>query len=444
MANEPSASAAADQHKLIGVADAAKSTGKPAHTAHPDAQWFGNAGLGLFLHWGIASVHGGIDISWGMMADTTWDARLANRNKITPEQYFRLAERFNPDKYDPSKWLRAARETGFRYAVLTTRHHDGYAMWPSDFGDFGVRQHLGGRDLVRPFVEACRAEGLKVGLYYSPPDWYYHRQYMSFRFGSDDQARFPGRKHYGLRHEPIDRLPPEPAGFDEAYRAYVRGQVVELLTSYGRIDVLFFDGGPPVISIDEIRTLQPGIVVNPRMHGQGDYETPECRPPAARPQGWWERCDIWNRGGWGYASEDYKPTAEVLAILAETRAWGGNLLINCGPRPTGEMPDLYYARLRELKAWCEHSGEAVFDTQGGLWPERSNVPVTVKAKAWYLHFIGSRVQAAQVTDVDRPAEAKLLRTGEAVPFGHQDRRLNVMLPQSGRTGLDDVVKVTWR
>jgi alpha-L-fucosidase len=434
---------AIDQHKIIGVADEASAVTHP-HTTHPDAQWFGNAGLGLFVHWGLSSVVGRIDLSWGMMADTPWDSDKANRNKVTPEEYFGLAEQFNPEKYDPSKWLKAAAETGFGYAVMTTRHHDGYAMWPSHHGSFGVEQHLDGRDLVQPFIEACRDAGLKAGIYYSPPDWYYHREYMSFHYGSGGDARFPGRKHFGLRHELIEELPSPPEGFDEEYRAYVRGQIVELLTGYGKLDLLFFDGGPEVISIDEIRSFQPSIVVNPRMHGQGDYETPEGQRPDPRPEGWWERCDIWNIGGWGYAGEGYKPTADILTILAETRSWGGNLLINCAPRPTGEMPDLYYARLSELKAWLEHSGEAVFETDGGPWPEQSNVPVTVRENIWYLHFSVAKVQEACVTGVENPVEVKLLRTGEAVPFHYEKRQLIVSLPQSMLTDLDDVVAVTWR
>jgi len=282
-----------------------------------------------------------------------------------------------------------------------------------------------------------------VGIYYSPPDWYYHRNYTSFHYGSDDTTRFPGRVHYGLRHEPISELPPEPEGFDEEFRAYARNQIVELLTSYGRVDMLFFDGGPEVISIDEIRSYQPGIVINPRMHGHGDYETPECSHPATRPRGWWERCDIWNLGGWGYAGEKYRSTANMLSILAETRAWGGNLLMNCAPRPTGEMPDLYYARLAELKAWLGHSGEAVFDTQGGPWPEQCDVPLTVRNNTWYLHFTTPTQHEAHVSCAAKPAHVKLLRTGQSVPFACAAGTLTISLPQSMRTDLDDVVSIIW-
>ncbi|MFA6109864.1 MAG: alpha-L-fucosidase, partial [Candidatus Latescibacterota bacterium] len=141
-------SAAVLQHEAIGQAG---KTRPFRRTEHPDAQWFDGAGLGLFVHWGISTVDRGIDLSWGMMADKPWGG-----GTITPERYFDLADRFSPDRYDPDRWLAAARAAGFAYAVLTARHHDGFALLPSAYGRFGVRQHLDGLDLVRPFVEACR------------------------------------------------------------------------------------------------------------------------------------------------------------------------------------------------------------------------------------------------------------------------------------------------
>jgi len=329
-------------------------------TTHPDAQWFGDAGLGLFIHWGISSVHGGIDLSWGMMDEKPWDPQ--NNHVITPEEYYTLAERFKPIKYDPDKWLRTAKEAGFRYAVMTTKHHDGYAMFPSDYGELGVRQYLPGVDLIYSFVKACRNNDLKVGFYYSPPDWYYNRNYMSFHYGSGDETGYPGRKHYNMRHEVIDTIPPKPEGFDDDYKAYIHKQVIEILTNYGKIDVLWFDGGPEAISFDEIRNLQPGIVVNPRMHGYGDFQTPECEMPESRIEGWWELCDILPNGGWGYdkGHEDYKSLDWLLSRFTKVREWGGNYLVNVGPRPTGEMPDVYYQRMGELKEWMKHNSESVF------------------------------------------------------------------------------------
>ena len=324
-------------------------------TQHPDAQWFGNAGLGLFLHWGISSVHGGIDLSWGMMADTPWDAALRNRNKVTPREYFALADRFDPTL------LRSTQVARGRAACrLQVRRDDGEAprrlrMWPSAAGDFGVRTHLGGRDLVTPFVQACRRVGLKVGLYYSPPDWHFNRSVMSFHYGSGDPARFPGRPHFGLDHEAVAALPSPSAEHARAYHAYVRAQVEELLTRFGHIDILWFDGPPAVIGIDEIRELQPGIVVNPRMHGAGDYLTPECEMPAERPSGWWELCEILPDGsGWGYQRGAPYRSSRLAphAARAGARAGAGTTSSTWGRDRTGSSRSSTTSAWRSSSAGC--------------------------------------------------------------------------------------------
>lgn len=413
-------------------------------TMHPDAQWFGEAGLGLFIHWGISSVHGGIDLSWGMMDEKPWDPD--NKMVTTPEKYYALAECFNPDKYNPGKWLRVAKEAGFRYAVMTTKHHDGYAMWPGNYGELGVKQYLPGIDFVDGFAKACRNNGLKVGFYYSPPDWYYNRKYMSFHYGSGNQERYPDRKHYNMRHEVIEEIPAKSEGFDKAYKKYIYNQIIELLTQYGKIDILWFDGGPEAISFDEIRKLQPGIVVNPRMHRYGDFTTPECSMPESKIDGWWELCDIWPNGGWGYSEghENYRSMAWMLSRLTKVRGWAGNYLINVSPRPDGDMPDVYYERMRELVDWMKHSGESIFGTESGPYPERSNVPLTAKKAQWYLHLSPDFIEDILLTEVKKPDSVKLLRTGESIDYKLADDQLTITVPAKLRTESLDTIKVEWR
>jgi len=413
-------------------------------TTQPDAQWFANAGLGLFVHFGLSSVDGRIDLSWGMMADTPWDKGAF---KLTPQAYFQLAERFNPGQYDPDRWLRAAKQAGFRYAVMTTKHHEGFAMWPSACGDFSTKNFMGGRDLVKPYVEACRANGLKVGLYYSPPDWHYNREHMSFRYHQEGVTNYVP---YGLKHEPItlpNQTPDEQRRWDQDYRAYLRGQIEELLTRYGRIDLLWFDGGPEAISIERIRELQPGIVINPRMHGTADFKTAEVEFPGTRPAGWWEMCSIWNSGGWGYTSgERYRPTASVLEEFSRVRAWGGNYLINVGPRPNGELPEAAFRRLSELAAWMQHSGVALMDTSPGSWPDDCNVPFTVKDGVRYLLVPPGFQARVELKRTKRPSEVRLLRTGEAIDFKYDgdgtSGTTSFSVPAKVRGGLVDVVVVT--
>src|SRR3954453_3030206 len=167
------------EHQGIGVVEVSDEA-FVKHTEHPDAQWFPEAGLGLFIHWGLASVKA-INISWPMMEGRGNPA-------ITPNEYWKQVESFDPRKYDPNKWLKAAKAAGFTYAVFTTPHHEGFAMWPSAFGGFDTRNHMGGRDLVKPYVEACRKNGLKVGFYYSPPDWYFDKDYVNFGRKSDNKV----------------------------------------------------------------------------------------------------------------------------------------------------------------------------------------------------------------------------------------------------------------
>lgn len=429
--------AAAAQHDLIGAAAEATVAG---HTMHPDAQWFGEAGLGLFLHWGLSSVEGKGDLSWGMIKNTPWDWQYLNVNKMKPSDYYAQADRFDPEAYDPDLWMAAAAEAGVKYVVLTTKHHEGYALWPSKYGNFSTRTHMHGRDLLRPYVEACRRHGLKVGFYYSPPDWYYCKEYRSWGYHAWDVVKdkipqqcidmglmFKGPDNLDMNWETCEVKKPDKA-FVEAFYEYTRGQIIELLTGYGKIDVLWFDGTPGYwitnndgehelpITKEEIRQLQPGIVINPRMHGVGDFVTPECYFPAEKPEGWWEGCFIWNNGGWGYtANETYKSTEWMLSLLAKHRAWEGNLLINCAPRPDGRMPENYYRRMEEVARWMKKHKEAVFDVKGCLWPEECTAPATHRGKVWYL-FLTDRPFAVVHGGKGAPVSATLMKDGSPVKY----------------------------
>ena len=345
---------AAAEHAIIGAA----AISKPYEcNTHPDAQWFPTAGLGLFLHWGISSVFGNTDLSWGMMEDWVWDAPLPGYPKVTPRQYYEEGiAKFHPDKFEPEKFLGAAVEAGFKYAVLTTKHHDGFTLFPSKFGEFGAAHSLYGRDLVGEYVDACRKVGIKVGLYYSPPDWYFNREYMSFNVNKrPDGSRI--LKNFNLQS--IDKLPEMTPEHKKAYTELVRGQTLELLTRYGKIDIIWFDGrgveesDPDPITIEEIRKLQPQILINPRMHGKGDFSTPECSIPKTAPEGWWEVCHLLNDHGWGYTVHPYKSFEWWRETYETVHAMSGNFLTNVAPMPTGEMPDEYYERMAQIAQYLK-------------------------------------------------------------------------------------------
>ena len=436
----------ADQHDVIGVAaprpSAAGSAGSSDH-------WFPQAGLGLFLHWGLASIPGNLDLSWGMMKNTPWDAGAQNRNKLTPAAYFALAQQFQPMNYHPDHWLQAAKEAGFGYAVLTTRHHDGFALWPSQHGDFSTRTYLAGRDLVREYVDACRRQGLKVGFYYSPPDWHFERQYRSFGYGTKGTAESP---HLGLNHEPVE-LPERPADFEEKYVSYVNGQLEELLTWYGHIDYLWFDGsaGPKVLSREQIRKLQPGIIVNDRQHGRGDVATAhyEYQLPKAPPAGWWEHC-FSMVGAWGYTKPEHCAPANLLiSKLARVRTWGGNVLANYGPRPDGEMPDCFYQSMAEIKDWMARGGTSLVGVAAGPFPDQCNLPVTVRGKTWFVHLLPKTSDGPAsegtilLTGTVRPERAVMLATGKTLAVSAAGDRFTLEVPREWRTGSDDVVMIAW-
>lgn len=423
---------------------------------HPDAQWFGNASLGLFLHWSISSVHGGIDLSWPMIQN------MGPSLKFKPADYWKLAENFKAEHYDPNLWLKAAKEAGFEYAVLTTKHHDGFTLWPSTASDIGVRTSLPGRDLVKEYVAACRANGIKVGFYYSGPDWFKGKDHMSFNYRSESGGNsslppIPGRPDLDMNWEPT-KLKPMPAEVRARIQKECRQQLTELLTNYGKIDVLWFDGGSGSdITLEEIRKLQPAIIINNRgglsqKQGgpkfNGDYFTVEHGDQPFRPPGWWEQLRIWNSPTWGYMKQNektYAPAASILKSLARTKAWGGAVMANCGPRPDGTMPPPYYQGMGEVRDWMKANAESIVGAEAMPPDMQSNAPVTTRGNTWYLHAISGtkgRISVRPGNAVESIKSARLLRTGEAVKFQWADGTLAIDFPEPQRNTPHEVIAVT--
>jgi alpha-L-fucosidase len=440
------------EHQAIGLAPADPGEKDYQHTQHPDAQWFPEAGLGLFIHWGLASVKA-MNISWPMM-----EGRGMNGHDITPNEYWKQADSFNPKKYDPDRWLKAAKAAGFTYAVLTTRHHEGFALWPSAYGDFDTRKHMGGRDLVKPYVEACRKNGLKVGFYYSPPDWYFDRDYLNF-------GRKSGNKPpLDADHKPRTgkKSPEEIAKHRAEYVALVRGQVEELLTRYGKIDLLWFDGkvpdvpGDEVISQARIRELQPGIVINPRLHNHGDFKTYERQLKTDQvATSWAEYCNTWT-DYWPHVNEaPFRAPGFVLGQLVRARSLHINYLLGVGPTSDGEFIDGIYANMAVVRDWMTTNGRAVKGTQPLPAPEQASVPATAQGKSRYLfalpRFIdGGKFEKDLLPPEDttltlktssRPKAVRLL-SGEALEHSFADGTVTIKLPAAKRTKLVDVVEVT--
>lgn len=425
---------------------------------HPDAQWFPGVGLGLFIHWGISSVQGQYDLSWGMIKRPSgyaegkrqYSGLPAVTRHVPPSVYWGNAEQFDAKNFDPDKWLSAAAKAGFKYAILTTKHHDGFALWPSEHGDFNTKKYLGGRDLVQEYVEACRRYGLKVGLYFSPPDWYQSRDYMNYSCDPENPCLdYNWEPITDTTYTPAEQGNPihsrfGPVGLRKEIREYNRLLIEELLGNYGQIDLLWFDGpGGDCMSVQRMRELQPQILINHRGRPYGDFNSAaeNAFPEEKRDRGWWDYCNELSDGGWGYLKHEiYKPTAWFLAELGKTRAWGGNFVVNAAPDCHGEMPQAYYDRMQEIATWMQVNAESVFDVEGtDLWPERSNVPVTRRANQLYLHIHWLVGTPAILSDLDEPVTVTL--DGTPISYRYAERQLEVAVPYGHSSTLSKIILV---
>jgi len=446
--------AATEQAKTLGQF-VQKQAGK---NKHPDAQWFPKAGLGLFIHWGIAAVQAKGDLSWVMLANKSW-----YDGTVKPNDYYASIKDWKPDHVDYDKMLAAAKAAGFKYAVLTTRHHDGFALWPSEYGDLGTKYTFQGRDFVKEFVTACRKNGLKVGLYYSPPDWWFDRQYRSWAFSGE---------HLDMDHKPA-KIPEMPPEHRKKRDDYIHGQLTELLTNYGKIDLIWFDGGDGSQMFGaEVSKLQPGIVNNGRNGSPCDYNIGEGSLPSKRFTGWYESCvPSWPQRMWSYREPTEYSSYDapmILTMLVTLRAWGGNLLANLGPKGDGSVPEAALKCWADMAKWMSHSSESIFGVSAGPWPEKINLPVTLRGNTAYVHFLPplpekmtgnpegekhftltkqiipslpARTNSAVWRDISAPVKVTLLRTGEDVPFEYDNRILTITPAASQRTMLVDAVKV---
>lgn len=478
------------QHAAIGIHEPPADQPTP-HTSHPDAQWFPEAGFGMFIHWGLSSVFEARgkrigDLSWPMIAGA-WKANVvtdpAERARIirerdwnfdgkppviTPNAYWAAIKDFNPQKYDPDKWLAAAKAAGFTYAVLTTRHHEGFALWPSAYGNFNTSNHMGGRDLVKAFVDACRKYGLKVGLYYSPPDWRFNRDYENFLYyGTVAKNPWMPALDGDLLPRSTLRGAEEKAVQLEAYNAMIKGQVEELLTRYGKIDLLWFDGRVPAparkeaprLTQERIRALQPGIVLSPRYFWKGDFVTFEgpTLKTVSKPNGWAEWCATWTKG-WAYNGKDpFYANGYILGSLAKARSLDINYLLGIGPDAQGELHPSAYKNMAEIAGWMARHRPAVIGAGALPAGESADVPATAAGALRYLFALPRYrtpdrpleqdllpLQDATVTLhglAAAPQAVTLLHDGAALDFTYQDGSVRVRLPAARRTRLADVVAV---
>jgi alpha-L-fucosidase len=370
------------------------------------SDWFDGARFGMFVHWGHVSQRG-LELSWPLVGGMR---ALPRCQDVPAADYHASAATFAPRKGSPREWLAHAKRAGMRYAVLTTKHHDGYALFATGQSDFSVARGPYGGDLVREYVDAAREAGLRVGFYFSLCDWH-HPDYPPF---ADEHRPY----RFGMVPKPSDEQ-------RRRYLDFLFAQIRELLTGYGRIDVLWFDGGwerqAPEWRSGEleamIRGLQPEILINDRLPGVGDYDTPEQFVPATPPPRRWETCLTMNES-WGYVPSDegYKSARELVHTLCEVAGRGGNLLLNVSPRGDGSLPPEQVERLDAIAGWMAKHADAIHDTTSGLEPWQFYGPSTRKGSRVFLHLLSRPYDeiAVRGVPVRRVRSARVLGAGDAL------------------------------
>lgn len=369
---------------------------------HPEAQWFDEARFGVFIHWGPYALRE-IEASWPLMPHS--------QQHIDAETYESMADQFNPQSYDPREWARIAKEAGAKYVVLTVKHHDGFCLFDTHTTDYNAVQRGPKRDLVAPFVEAVRVEGLKVGLYFTTIDWY-----------DPDFATIPIQ--VGIQSPKPNVYDPE--RWWEFHKRFME-QLRELLTNYGRIDLMWFD--VPGFGADRWRSsevkqmmlnLQPHLIVNDRLPDAGDYETPEQFVPHHPPEAWWETCMTMNNQ-WAYHSDSsaYKSVITLLNTLLDVTTKGGNLLLNVGPKADGMWPEEARTRYSSIGSWLAHSGESIYGTKRvpEHFPPCFYGPMTMKENTIYLHVRDIPRFPLELREISGDIKGvRLVKTGKQLEF----------------------------
>ena len=379
--------------------------------------WFPDAKLGIFIHYGIYAVKG-ISESWSFFT-----------KQVTHEDYMTQLDGFTASKYDPEAWADLFRLAGAKYAVLTTKHHDGVALWDTQANDLSVvNKTPAGRDLITPYVEALRKRDLKVGFYYSHLDWT-HPDYATVFAARDENAGTnvdEAKLNANPFTAPADGI--EKPERWENFLKFHRAQLRELSTQFGQVDLFWFDGQWERSNSqwrmhevkDLLSELQPKAILNSRMLGYGDYRTPEQGLAVTPPEGPWEFCMTIN-DSWGYQVQDHnhKSVRQIVRIFAEVIGGGGNLLLDVGPYEDGSLQPEQVEVLKGLGEWTHKHAEAIYGTERGLPGGFFYGPSTLSKdkKTLNVFFFDKPFDQIAVRGlVNKATKCTLVGTGEELTF----------------------------
>jgi alpha-L-fucosidase len=397
-------------------------------------KWWTDARFGMFIHWGL----------YALPARHEW---VKNIERMTNEEYQKYFETFNPDMYDPHEWAKMAKAAGMKYVVLTAKHHEGFCLFDSKFTDYKSTNTPCGKDLVKEYVEAFRAEGLKVGFYYSLIDWH-HPDYI---IDSNHPLRQTSDTAYARLNKGRDM---------NKYREYIKNQVRELLTNYGEISIIWFDFSFPGKNgkghddwdsenlLKMARTLQPGIIVDDRLdlsnvEGGFDFVSPEQYKVASWPEVNgkkvpWETCQTFS-GSWGYYRDEntWKSPAQLLELLIESVSKGGNLLLNVGPTARGVFDIRAQERLKAIGDWMKFNSRSVYGCTeapaGFTAPANTLLTYNPVTKRLYIHLLTYPMGSLTLANMgDKVKYIQFLHDASEIKFsaGRDENKndLNLELP----------------
>jgi len=395
---------------LTGRAADTRSTAAAPSAPPPTIKDWQEKRFGLFIHWGPISLKG-TEIGWSRIPGPNGAAG----GTVPAKEYDALYRRFEPTNFNANDWVSVAQAAGTKYVIFTTKHHDGFCEFDSKLTDYKTTSPESPfhRDVVRELAAACQRAGLAFGVYYSQPD----------------------------EHHPDYRKPTH-----EKYIQYMHGQVRELLSNYGPISVIWFDGlGGSANDWDAkrlfptIRQLQPNILVNNRCGLPGDFDTPEQRIGSYQDERPWETCmTLCEQWAWK-PDDEMKSLEQCVTTLVRCVGGDGNLLFNVGPMPDGLIERRQVERLKEIGQWLKRNGESIYGTRGGPWKPNRALASTRREQTIYLHVLHTSSEAIELPDIPRKVVDAAVLNGDKLEFAQKDGKLSVRVSQ--RHPIETIVKV---